>query len=184
MSRIPSRVALTAASMITLAALSGPAIAAADLVPDASNLAALGQAGLINIGDQASEPSQLIITCQKTSGPGGCAESPAMAVYEDAAYPDAVVINVPGLEPGENYVYPLPFWPALIWPAGTYELTLTADGGDVVVEDDETNNAATAEKQQLAATGLAPIPMGPGALTITPQSGGGFPFQLQFTIGQ
>ncbi|CAN0481781.1 unnamed protein product, partial [Phaeothamnion confervicola] len=142
-----------------------------DLVPDASNLATLGQAGLINMGDQASEPSQLIITCQKTSGPGGCAESPAMAAYEDAAYPDAVVVNVPELAPGEDYVYALPFWPALIWPVGTYELTLTADGGDVVVEDDETNNATTAEKQQLAATGLAPIPMGPGTLTIAPQSG-------------
>lgn len=183
MSGISSTIRLSAVTMLILAAVSGRAMAASDLVPDASNLATLGEAALVNMGDQASEPSQLIITCQKTSGAGGCAEHPAMAVYEDAAYPDAAVINVPALEPGENFVHALPFWGALLWPAGTYELTLTADGGEVVVEDDETNNVATVEKQQLAATGLAPIPMGPGALTIKPQ-GGGFPFKLQFTLGQ
>jgi len=184
MSSASSKARLIAASILILTVLSGAAMAASDLVPDAGNLATLGQAALTNMGDQASEPSQLIITCQKTSGAGGCAEHPAMAAYEDAAYPDAAVINVPALEPGENFVHALPFWVALVWPAGTYELTLVADAGDAVVEDDETNNVESVEKQQLAATGLAPIPVGPGTLTIEPQSGGGFPFKLQFTLGQ
>lgn len=180
---VSSNARLMAASGFIFAATSGAAFAAADLVPDAGNLVAAGEAAVMNLGDQASEPSQLIITCQKTSGAGGCAEDPGMAAYEDPAYPDAAVINVPALEPGETYAHTLPFWGSLIWSAGTYELTLTADAGDVIPEDDETNNAATAEKQQLASTGKSPVPMGPGALTIAPQSGG-FPFKLQFTFGQ
>lgn len=184
MSRVSSKMCLVAAGMLIPAAFSGGAMAASDLVPDAGNLATMGQAAVINIGDQASEPSQLIITCQKTSGAGGCAEHPGMAAYEDAAYPDAAVINVPALEPGDNFAHVLPFWAALAWQAGTYELTLTADAGDVIPEDDETNNAASVEKQQMAAVGVAPIQKGPGTLTIEPQAGGGFPFKLQFTLGQ
>lgn len=184
MSRISSEARLMAASGLIFAATSGAAFAAADLVPDAGNLVAAGEAAVINMGDQASEPSQLIIICQKTSGAGGCAEDPAMAAYEDPAYPNAAVINVPALEPGETYAHALPFWGGLVWPAGTYELTLTADAGDVIPEDDETNNSTTAEKQQLASVGTSPVPIGPGFLTIAPQPGGGFPFKLQFTLGQ
>jgi len=173
------------ASAFILAASSGAAFAAADLVPDASNLATIGQAAVTNMGDEATEPSQLIVTCQKTSGGmGGCAEDPGMAAYEDAAYPNAAVINVPALEPGESFEHALPFWGSLVWAAGTYELTLTADAGEVIPEDDETNNEATVEKQQLAKNNKSPVPIGPGTLTLEPHSGGGLPFKLQFTFGQ
>ena len=176
-----------AASGFVLAAISGAAFAGVDLVPDAANLATMGQAAVTNMGDQASEPSQLIITCQKISGGmGGCAEDPGMAAYEDSAYPNAAVINVPALQPGENFTHDLPFWGGLVWGAGTYQLTLTADAGGVIPEDDETNNVATADKQQAAKPGVAPVPLGPGKLTLKPKpaGSGGFPFELQFTLSQ
>jgi hypothetical protein len=169
-----------------LAASSGTAFAGADLVPDASNLATMGQASVTNMGDAASEPSQLIIVCQKTNGGmGGCAEDPGMAAYEDAAYPNAAVINVPALEPGETFDHVLEFWGGLVWGAGTYELTLTADAGEVIAEDDETNNQTSAEKQQLAGINKTPTPKGPGTITIAPNNGDGkLPFTLQFSFGQ
>jgi len=182
-----SKARLMAASTLILAATSAAAFAASDLVPDATNLATMGQAAVTNMGDAATEPSQLIITCQKTSGGmGGCAEDPGMAAYEDPAYPNAAVINVPALAPGKNFTHDLPFWNSLVWGAGTYQLTLTADAGEVIPEDDETNNVATAEKQQLAGLNKAPTPKGPGTIVLKPKSngGGGLPFTIEFTLGQ
>lgn len=183
MSKASIMARLTAMGVLVLGGAGG-AMAASDLVPDAGNLATMGQVGIVNLGDQASEPSQLTLVCEKTSGAGSCAEHPAMAAYEDAAFPNAAVINVPALEPGESFVHDLAFWNVLTWQPGTYELTLMADAGDVIVEDDEANNLAVAEKQQQASVGVAPIPMGPGTLIIEPATGGGFPFKLQFTLGQ
>jgi hypothetical protein len=187
MSRIARQARPIAASFLILAAGSAAASAASDLVPDASNLATIGQAAVTNMGDAAAEPSQLIITCQKTSGGmGGCAEDPGMAAYEDAAYPNAAVINVPALEPGESFEHDLPFWGGLVWAAGTYELTLTADAGEVIAEDDEANNQATAEKTQLAGINKSPTPKGPGTIILKPKAGGGggLPFTIEFTLGQ
>jgi hypothetical protein len=170
-----------------LAMSGGTAFAGADLVPDASNLATAGQASVTNMGDTASEPSVLTVVCQKTSGGmGGCAEDPGMAAYEDGSYPNAAVIQVPALQPGETFDHVLAFWNGLVWGAGTYELTLTADAGDAIAEDDEDNNQSTAEKQQLAGLNKTPTPKGPGTIVIKPKSGGGggFPFELQFTFGQ
>jgi hypothetical protein len=174
-----------AASALMLAASTAAALAGADLVPDASNLASAGQASVTNTGDQATEPSVLTITCQKTSGGmGGCAEDPGMAAYEDGSYPNAAVIQVPALQPGETFDHVLEFWGGLAWGAGTYELTLTADAGDAIAEDDEGNNQTSAEKQQLAGVNKTPQPKGPGTIVLKPKSGGGFPFELQFTLGQ
>ena len=184
MSTVKARL-LTGAFVLAMSG--GTAFAGADLVPDASNLVATGQASIVNMGDAASEPSVLTITCQKTSGGmGGCAEDPGLAAYEDAGYPNAAVINVPALEPGETFEHALPFWGGLVWGAGTYELTLTADAGEAIAEDDEANNQATAEKQQLAGVNKTPVQKGPGTIVIKPKNtgGGGFPFELQFTLGQ
>jgi hypothetical protein len=175
------------AGAFVLAMSGGTAFAGADLVPDAGNLATMGQASVTNMGDTASEPSVLTVVCQKTSGGmGGCAEDPGMAAYEDAGYPNAAVIEVPALEPGEAFDHALAFWGGLTWGAGTYELTLTADAGEAIEEDDEGNNQATAEKQQLAGVNKTPVPKGPGTIVIKPKSdgSGGFPFELQFTLGQ
>ena len=187
MSRILRAARPIAASVLVLAASSAASFAASDLVPDAGNLATIGQAAVTNLGDAASEPSVLTVTCQKTSGGmGGCAESPGMAAYEDAAYPNAAVINVPALEPGETFEHALPFWGGLVWSAGTYELTLTADAGEAVEEDDEENNQTSAEKQQQAGINKTPTPKGPGTIVLKPKSdgSGGLPFELQFTFGQ
>jgi hypothetical protein len=187
MSRIFRHARPIAASVLVLAASSAASFAASDLVPDAGNLATVGQAAVINMGDTASEPSVITISCQKTSGGmGGCAEDPGMAAYEDATYPNAAVINVPALAPGETFEHILPFWGGLVWSAGTYELTLTADAGEAIAEDDETNNQAMAEKQQLAGVNKTPTPKGPGTIVIKPKNtgDGGFPFELQFTLGQ
>jgi hypothetical protein len=184
MSTVKARL-LTGAFVLAMSG--GTAFAGADLVPDASNLVTTGQASVVNMGDAASEPSVLTITCQKTSGGmGGCAEDPGLAAYEDASYPNAAVINVPALEPGETFEHALPFWGGLVWSAGTYELTLTADAGEAIAEDDEANNQATAEKQQLAGVNKTPVQKGPGTIVIKPKNtgGGGFPFELQFTLAQ
>ena len=176
-----------AASVLVLAATSAAALAGADLVPDASNLAATGQASVTNMGDEPTEASVLTVTCQKTSGGmGGCAEDAGMAAYEDGSYPNAAVIQVPALQPGETFDHVLAFWGGLVWGKGTYELTLTADAGDAIAEDDEDNNQSTAEKQQLAGVNKTPTPKGPGTIVIKPKSGGGggFPFELQFTLGE
>lgn len=186
MFRILSTARPIAASALILAASSAAALAGGDLVPDASNLATAGQASVINMGDAPTEPSVLTITCQKTSGGmGGCAEDPGMAAYEDAGYPNAAVIQVPALQPGETFDHVLPFWGGLVWGAGTYELTLTADAGEAIAEDDEDNNQSSAEKQQLAGVNKTPQPKGPGTITIAPNTGGGkLPFTLQFSFGQ
>jgi len=137
--------------------------------------------------DHAGKSQPLTITCQKTSGGmGGCAEDPGMAAYEDGSYPNAAVIQVPALQPGETFDHVLEFWGGLVWGAGTYELTLTADAGDAIAEDDEENNQTSAEKQQLAGVNKTPQPKGPGTIILKPKSGGGggFPFELQFTFGQ
>lgn len=187
MIRILSVARPIAASIVVLAGTSAAALAGADLVPDASHLATTGQASVTNMGDAPTEPSVLTVTCQKTSGGmGGCAEDPGMAAYEDGSYPNAAVIQVPALQPGETFDHVLAFWGGLVWGKGTYELTLTADAGDAVAEDDEDNNQSTAEKQQLAGVNKTPTPKGPGTIVIKPKSGGGggFPFELQFSLGE
>ena len=145
---------------VLLAASGTTAFAGADLMPDAGNLISGGEAAVINNGDAASGPSHLIIVCKKTSGPGGCAEDAGMAAYASPAYPNAVVIDVPALEPGESYAHVLAFWDALVWPVGTYKLTLTADAGQEVAEDSERNNKTSATKMELAlkAPGKTPTP--------------------------
>ena len=184
MSTVKARL-LTGAFVLAMSG--GTAFAGADLVPDASNLASAGQASVTNMGDEATEPSVLTITCLKTSpGMGGCAEDPGMAAYEDAGYPNAAVIQVPALQPGETFDHVFEFWGGLAWGVGTYELTLTADAGEAIAEDDEDNNQTSAEKQQLAGVNKTPPPKGPGTITLKPKSdgSGGFPFELQFTLGQ
>ena len=153
-----SRISTGVLAGALLVASSGAAFAGADLVPDSSNFLSGGEAAVINNGDTASGPSHLIIKCKKTSGPGGCAEDPGMAAYENAAYPNAVVIDVPALEPGESYAHVLAFWDDLNWPVGTFKLMLMADGGSEVAEDSERNNKVYETKTQLALTGVAPKP--------------------------
>jgi hypothetical protein len=64
------------------------------------------------------------------------------------------------------------FFDAMVWAAGTYELTLQVDAGDATAEVNEANNSTSVDKLQLAGVGSAPIPNGPGDLTVVPSKPG------------
>lgn len=137
------RIIATTATLASLAA--GPALAAdaivaaaPDLVPVASRILN-GVATVRNVGGAAAGPSILTVQCQKQGG-GGCAESPAMAAYERPQYPNRLVIDVPGLAAGKIYNHTLPFWGALAWQPGSYNLLLEADVAKQVAETNEGNN--------------------------------------------
>jgi subtilase family serine protease len=53
---------------------------------------------------------------------------------------------VPALAPGHVHNLKLPFWDALVWSSGDYDLTLTADAGTTVPETNEGNNVGVATK--------------------------------------
>jgi hypothetical protein len=162
-----------AAGFALAAALSGPAFAAADLVPVVTNLAA-GEAAVINIGDAASAAGHMTVNCEQTAGVGGCPEDPVgMVPYENAMFPNRAVMEVPALGPGESYSHQMAFFAGLVWAPGTYELTLEVDAGDATAEVNEANNETAVDKVQLMGNGVAPIPKGPGKLTIGGQSGDG-----------
>src|SRR5688572_7840907 len=68
------------------------------------------------------------------------AEAPGMAAYENAAYPNRLVIPVPGLAAGKVFSHALPFWKGLDWQPGNYNFVLEADAGKTVAETNEGNN--------------------------------------------
>jgi len=159
---------LAATALTTgLTALSGAAMAEADLVPEVANLAANGHIGATNQGDAASGPAVITIVCSKMGG-GGCAESPGLAAYANPAYPNAVTVNLPGLEPNESFDHALAFWDELDWAAGTYTLAVVVDTGNDVDEDNEGNNSAAVMKTVLASAVGTPVPKGPDTLTQKP----------------
>jgi hypothetical protein len=163
---------LTATAFTTgLTALSGAALADADLVPSVLMLAAGGHVGAVNNGDAASGPAVITIVCSKAGG-GGCAESPGLAAYANPAYPDAVTVNLPGLEPNESFDHVLAFWDELDWDPGSYTLSVVVDTGNDVDEDNELNNAAKVMKTVLASSIGTPVPKGPGTLTQKPAPNG------------
>lgn len=154
-------------------ATSAPAFAAADLVPVVTNLAT-GEAAVINLGDAASAAGHMTVNCEQTMGAGGCPEDPVgMVPYEDAMFPNRAVMAVPALGPGESYSHQMAFFAGLVWSPGTYELTLEVDAGNTTAEVNEANNETSVDKVQLMGNGVAPIPKGPGKLTIGGQSGDG-----------
>jgi hypothetical protein len=160
-----------AAAGLALAASAGAARAAADLVPIVTNLAT-GEAAVINVGDQDAGPSVMTVNCAQIMGMGGCAEDPGMAAYENAAYPNQAVIEVPALPAGESYSHQLAFFDDLVWPAGTFQLTLTVDAGGTVGESNEFNTQSSANLVQKGGSIVSPIPKGPQTLTAVPSGGG------------
>lgn len=167
---------LAATALTTgLTALSGAALAAADLVPEVANLAANGHIGATNQGDEASGPAVITIVCSKMGG-GGCADAPGLAAYANPAYPNAVTVNLPGLAPNESFDHALAFWDELDWDAGTYTLAEVVDPGNDVDEDNEVNNSASVMKTVLASAVGTTVPKGPDTLTQKPApSGDGTP---------
>jgi CARDB len=165
----PKSIRYLAATAITTCLLvpGTAALADSDLVPATENLAVGGHVGAVNQGDEASGPAHITIVCSKNGG-GGCAEAAGMAAYENPAYPDAVTVNLPGLQPGESFDHALAFWDELDWSAGNYTLSVVVDAGNDVDEDVELNNSASVMKTVLASAVGTPVPKGPGNLTQTP----------------
>jgi hypothetical protein len=162
----------TATALTTgLIALSGTALADADLVPSVMMLAAGGHVGAVNNGDAASGPAVITIVCSKAGG-GGCAESPGLAAYANPAYPNAVTINLPSLVPNESFDHALAFWGELDWDPGSYTLSVVVDAGNDVDEDNELNNSTTVMKTVLASSVGTPVPKGPDTLTQKPAPNG------------
>jgi hypothetical protein len=114
-----------------------------DLVPIPSRMLQ-GGVSVRNVGSGPAGASVATVVCQKLGG-GSCAESPALKKYENAAYPNALVVNVPALKPKQVYTHVLPFWKGLKWNPGTYQFTVTADAGKQVAESNEGNNVGTVQ---------------------------------------
>jgi CARDB len=164
---------LAATAIVTsLSTLSTAALAGADLVPVTNNLAVGGHIGAVNNGDAASGPAVITIVCDEMGGSGGCADSPGLAAYANPAYPNAVTINLPGLEPNESFDHALAFWDELDWDAGNYTLSVVVDAGNDVGEDNEGNNFAAVMKTVLANAVGTPVPKGPDTLTQKPAPSG------------
>jgi len=165
---------LAAAGLAAIALTSTAASQAAaqpDLVPMLSVPMNAG-VGVQNIGNSAAGPSHLTLNCTKSGqSEGGCANTPGMAAYENPAYPDRVVIDVPALAPGEIFTHDLAFWNDINWPAGTYLFDLVADAGAVVAESGEANNSTQSSHTQLPMVGVAP----PAPLPLTATLPGGAP---------
>jgi hypothetical protein len=115
---------------------------APDLVPIPSRMLQ-GTVSVRNAGAAAAGPSIVTVVCKKLGG-GACAESPAMARFTNPAYPDAIVVAVPALTVGKVYNFKLPFWGALVWPAGKFRFTVRADAGGTIAETNEGNNKKSA----------------------------------------
>jgi hypothetical protein len=118
-----------------------------DLVPIASRMLQ-GGVSVRNAGSADSGPSVATVVCQKVGGKGGCAESPALKKYENAAYPNALVVDVPAVKAGHVYTHTLPFWNSLKWEKGTYQFTVTADAGKQVGETNEGNNVGVSQMKK------------------------------------
>jgi hypothetical protein len=109
-----------------------------DLVP-VPNRILNGVASVRNAGNAAAPPSLLTVQCQKQGG-GACAQSPGMAAYENPAYPNRLVINVPAIPGGGVHNHTLRFWRDLAWLPGSYNFVLEADAAKTVMETNEGNN--------------------------------------------
>ena len=101
-----------------------------------------------NFGPGPAAASVATVVCQKVGAKNGghCPDPGRIPEFENPAYPNAVVVNVPALAAGHVYSLKLPFWDALVWPSGSYNLTVTADAGATVAETNEGNNVGVAVK--------------------------------------
>jgi hypothetical protein len=129
-----------------------------DLVPSPGALTA-GTVGVVNQGGAAAPASVLTLHCQRIGG-GSCPDSPGMAAYENVAFPDHAVVQVPALAPGGSFQHALTFWNELDWAPGTYILTLTVDAGGALAESVEANNTAAIEHIVVESVGSGPATVG------------------------
>ncbi len=117
---------------------------AADLIPIPSRIEH-GVVSVRNAGSVASAPSVVTVNCHLPGEEGGCVDVPAalIAAYENPAYPNRLVVNVPAIQPGHVYNHTLTFWDDISWPTGAYQFDYVADAGSAVAETNEGNNTAS-----------------------------------------
>jgi hypothetical protein len=137
-----TRVALGAISLAISTGVTTAAFAGPDLTIDLSELSS-GKIIVTNIGDAEAGKSVATITCENLTGAGGCGDPPANfeAHFTDPAYPNAAVVSVRKLRAGASAQINLPFWNVTTFAAGeNLQFSASADAGNDVAEDDETNN--------------------------------------------
>ena len=111
-----------------------------DLVPNAQRMKN-GTVSVRNKGTADAGPFVITVECNVQGGTGGCAEAPGMAKYEDAAYPNKVVVKVNSLAAGKTFNHKLSFWKDLDWSTGNYQFDVVADAASDVAETNEGNNS-------------------------------------------
>lgn len=112
--------------------------AAPDLVPIPSRIEH-GVVSVRNVGTADAGPLLVRVTCQRAGG-GSCAEGRGMAAYENPAYPNSAVVEVPNVPAGHVHNHTLTFWNNLAWQPGTYNFVIEVDAGWDVAETNEGNN--------------------------------------------
>jgi hypothetical protein len=115
-----------------------------DLIPIPSRIEH-GVVSVRNVGAAASQPSVVTVNCHLPGEEGGCVDIPAalIAPYENPAYPNRLVVNVPAIQPGHVYNHTLTFWDDVVWPSGSYQFDYVADAGNSNGESNEGNNTGS-----------------------------------------
>lgn len=111
---------------------------APDLVPVPSRILN-GTVSARNVGSANAGAFVITVQCQ-AQGRGSCAEHRGFAAYENPAYPNRLVVNVPGLQIGKVFNHKLPFWDDMSWQPGNYNFVIEVDAGKSVGETNEGNN--------------------------------------------
>jgi hypothetical protein len=132
---------MTLALVAASAAGFGSALAAGpDLVPRADQM----QNGTVSARNQGdADAGRFLVTVQCNKQGGGSCPDPgpaAMAPYTNPTYPNRLVVTVSGLKKGQVFNHKVPFFNALVWDPGSYNLLVEVDPGKTVTETDEGNN--------------------------------------------
>ena len=104
-----------------------------------------GVVSIRNGGVDASAPSLATVNCHLPGQEGGCPDIPAalIAPYENPAYPNRVVVQIPAIQPGHTHSHTLSFWDDVDWPSGSYVFEFVADADSANAESNEGNNAGS-----------------------------------------
>lgn len=115
-----------------------------DLVPIPSRIEH-GVVSVRNAGAAASVPSVVTVNCHLPGQRGGCVDIPdrLIAPYEDPAFPNRLVVQVPAIQPGHVYNHNLSFWGSVVWPSGSYQFDYVADASATNAESNEGNNTGS-----------------------------------------
>lgn len=126
----------------------GPPILTArtiDLIPIPSRIAH-GAVSIRNTGTTTSAPALVTVVCHLPGQSGGCGPDmpdDLMEDYENPAYPNAVVVEIPAIQPGHVHTHYLTFWDEIDWATGAYQFDFVTDASATNNESNEANNAGS-----------------------------------------